>query len=165
MSPSYLPPDSRIVDVSELRAVQDMGGEVMKKMSALLCALPEEDWRLDINTISTQQAALLSALFSPYLTLKDALALIESRPYEGWANIDAFLAEPQMAVIDTTTIDKAKGYLDVVSRYYELDALVTVEKARVRIRSLLYSPDRKNIWVVRRRFGGMRERISDRPDQ
>ncbi len=165
MMPDYLPPNGLIADESELRAVQQVTGEVMQQTKEVLCALPEKDWRLNVNTIAPSQAVLLAALFHPYLSVGDARVLIESRPYAGWNDIVSFLAEPQIAAIDDNMVNRAKAYLEVASRYFELDALVTVEQSRVRIRTLFYSPDRKNVWVVRRRFGGMRERISDHPDQ
>ncbi len=165
MTPAYLPPNGLIADESELRAVQQVSGDVMQKMHGLWCALPEADWRLNVNTLSLQQAPLLAALFDPYLSLDDARSLLESRPYEGWADLDSFVAEPQIEAIDNQIVTQVKGYLDVVSDYYELDALVTVDASSVRLRTLFYSSDRENIKVVRRRFGGMRERIPDHPDQ
>lgn len=57
---------------------------------------------------------------------------------------------------------KAKAYLTVDSAYFELDAEVLVEQSRVRIRTLFYSSNRETVTVVRRRFGGISERVSDR---
>ncbi|MGR5469707.1 type II secretion system minor pseudopilin GspK, partial [Vibrio astriarenae] len=45
---------------------------------------------------------------------------------------------------------------------FELDAQVLVDESRVRIRSLLQSTNRETVTVVRRRFGGISERVSDR---
>lgn len=165
MTPSYLPPNGEIANSSELRAVQQVGGAVIKAMNPLICAIPTTSWRLNINTLSPEQAPLLSAVFSPYLSVNDAETLILSRPFDGWDDVASFYAESQIAAIDETTQDEVESYLDVVSEYYELDALVTVEKSQVRIRTLFYSPDQENTWVVRRQFGGMREQHSDRPDQ
>jgi general secretion pathway protein K len=165
MLPSYLPPNGQIAERSELRAVQQMSGSAMAAMSDLVCAIPTTDWRLNINTLSLQQAPLLTALFSPYLSIIDAQTLISSRPYDGWDDLNSFFLESQIAAIDGSTQDEVKAYLDVVSEYYELDALINVDMSQVRIRTLFYSPDRENTWVVRRQFGGMREQYSDRPDQ
>ncbi|MGX9417950.1 type II secretion system minor pseudopilin GspK [Vibrio sp. RC27] len=165
LTPSYLPPDGEIADTSELRAVQQMTSPALTAMKSVVCALPTTDWLLNINTLSEQQAPLLVALFSPYLSLSNAETLISSRPYDGWADVESFYTESQIASIDESTLDDAERYLDVVSNYYELDAAVTVEKSQVRIRTLFYSPDESNTWVVRRQFGGMREQHSDHPDQ
>ena len=39
---------------------------------------------------------------------------------------------------------------------------VLVDNSRVRLRSLLFSDDKKTATVVRRRFGGIGERVSNR---
>ncbi len=81
---------------------------------------------------------------------------------DGWGSVDAFLAESQIAASDEAVIEAAKGYLAVDSQYFELDVEVLVEQARVRNRSLLYSDDKQTATVIRRRFGGISERVSDR---
>ncbi|MGL5110186.1 MAG: type II secretion system minor pseudopilin GspK, partial [Vibrio ordalii] len=50
----------------------------------------------------------------------------------------------------------------VDSAYFELDAQILVDDSRVRIRSLLFSDNRETATVIRRRFGGISERVSDR---
>jgi general secretion pathway protein K len=165
LMPQYLPPNSEMAEPSELRAVQQVSGTAMSAIKTLVCALPTTASRININTLSPSQAPLLTALFSPYLSLNDAQTLIASRPYQGWETVNDFLAEPQIAATDVSTQEKVRGYLDVVSDYYELDALVNVDTSQVRIRTLFYSPDKENFWVVRRQFGGMREQHVDRLDQ
>ena len=162
LSPAYLSPNVMLADNSELRAVYQMDSVVMDKIRPVVCALPWDDWRLNVNTVGHEGAVILVAMFSPYLNLNDAITLIENRPYDGWATVDDFVAEAQLATIEESIKDNAKGYLTTDSRYFELDAQVIVNESRVRIRSLLFSKDRKNVSVIRRRFGGVIERISDR---
>jgi len=162
MSPSYMTANSLISDSSELRAIQQVSGDVMLKVEPYVCALPYDDWRLNINTLQPEQAKLLVAMFSPSLSESNALAVLENRPFDGWNSVDAFLSEPQIAGAGESVIDQAKGYLTVDSQYFELDVQVLVEEARVRIRSLFYSDNRETATVVRRRFGGISERVSDR---
>ncbi|HAS6138597.1 TPA: type II secretion system minor pseudopilin GspK [Vibrio vulnificus] len=162
MKPAYLAANGYIADSSELRAVYQVSGEMMATLQPLVCALPTDEWRLNVNTISAEQAALLVALFSPALSESDAKQLIEKRPFDGWVSIDAFLSESEMAGISEEIKKQAKAYLGVDSRYFELDAQVLVEDSRVRIRSLMYSKNRETVTVVRRRFGGISERVSDR---
>ncbi len=64
--------------------------------------------------------------------------------------------------MNAETRDKAKGYLAVSSQFFELDAEIIVAEARVRLRSLLYSNNKETATVIRRRFGGIGERVSDR---
>jgi general secretion pathway protein K len=162
MSPSYVAADTLLADASELRAVKGVSGDMMLRILPSLCALPSDEWKLNINTISTAQAPLLAAMFYPYLSTSAATQLIERRPHAGWDSLDDFMAESELASIDDTVKDKAKAYLGIDSSYFELDALVTVSDARMRLRSLLYSEDRENVTVIRRRYGGERERIPAR---
>jgi len=162
MQPPYLAPNSLMADSSEFRAVNQVTGEVMQKMAPLLCALPSQEWKLNVNTIGEEQSAILVALFQPYLSEQNAKELINNRQYDGWQSVDDFLSEAVIASVDKKAQTQARNYLSVDSHYFEVDAQILVEQSRVRLRSLLYSKDKKQATVVRRRFGGMSERVSDR---
>ncbi|MDN2479948.1 type II secretion system minor pseudopilin GspK [Vibrio agarivorans] len=162
VQPAYLTANSWIADSSELRAINGVTGEIMQKVAPMVCALPTDQWVLNVNTIEPHQAPLLEAMFHPHLSDSDAKNLIEGRPYDGWDSVDDFLAESEMSSVEAGVRDEAKAFLGVDSQYFELDAQVWVEQSRVRIRSLLYSDNRETASVVRRRFGGISERVSDR---
>jgi len=162
LKPAYLAPNGLIADSSELRAVYQVDNLVMEKINPVVCALPWDDWRLNVNTIDESASVILVAMFSPQLSSSDAISLINNRPYDGWASVGEFLAERQIATLESTVKSKAKGYLTTDSHYFELDAQVVVNESRVRLRSLLFSKDRVNVSVIRRRFGGVIERVSDR---
>ncbi|MGP8308097.1 type II secretion system minor pseudopilin GspK [Vibrio sp. YIC-376] len=162
MKPSYLAANSWMADKTELRSVYQVSGEYYEKLAPLVCALPSDDWRLNVNTIEVEQAPILVAMFSPGLGSSDAVQLIEKRPFDGWSNIEAFLAESELAGLSEEVTKEAKAYLSVDSAFFELDAQVLVDDSRVRIQSLLQSKNRDTVTVVRRRFGGISERVSDR---
>ena len=162
LNPSYMAPNGLLADASELRAVYQVDSKVMMQVRPVVCALPYADWRLNVNTVGKQGAAILVALFSPGLSQEDAQSLIEDRPFDGWSSVDDFMTEAVIAAVDDSIRDEAKGYLAVDSQYFELDAQVEVNESRVRVRSLLYSENREDVNVVRRRFGGISERVSDR---
>ncbi|MGY0616840.1 type II secretion system minor pseudopilin GspK [Vibrio sp. FJH11] len=162
MNPGYLTANSWMADKTELRAVYQVSGEDYEKLAPLVCAIPSDDWRLNVNTIEVEQAPILVAMFSPGLSSSDAVQLIEKRPFDGWDNIEAFLAESELAGLSEEVTKEAKAYLGVDSAFFELDAQVLVDDSRVRIQSLLQSTNRDTVTVVRRRFGGISERVSDR---
>ncbi len=162
MSPAYLAANGWMADQTELRAVYQVSGEHYQKLAPLVCALPSDDWRLNVNTIEVEQAPILVAMFSPGLSESDAVQLIEKRPFDGWNSIESFLAESELAGLNENITKEAKAYLGVDSAFFELDAQVLVDDSRVRIRSLLQSTNRDTVTVVRRRFGGISERVSDR---
>lgn len=162
MLPAYMAPDTWLADASEWRAVQQVSGEVMNKALPYVCALPTNQWQLNVNTLPAEQSALLAAMFSPTLSEESARTLLEGRPFDGWASVDDFLADSALTGVDNAVREDAKKYLSVDSHYFELDAQVLVDASRIRIRSLFYSNDKKTATVVRRRFGGISERVSDR---
>ncbi|MGL4190993.1 MAG: type II secretion system minor pseudopilin GspK [Vibrio sp.] len=162
MHPAYLAADAWLADASEWRAVQQVSGELMQQALPYVCALPTEQWRLNVNTLPAEQAALLAAMFSPALSRSSAKTLLEGRPFDGWASVEDFLAESALNGVEQATRTEAQKYLSVDSHYFELDAQVLVDASRVRIRSLFYSNDKKTATVVSRRFGGISERVSDR---
>ena len=164
-TPPYLTPNGFIADISELRAVNGVSAKVFSDVEHLICALPMSTWQLNINTIKEDQAEILTALFSPVLSLSDAQSLIHDRPYEGWDSVEDFLAMAAISVVDDKIKSSAKAYLSVTSQYFELDSEVIVEQSRVRVRSLLHSQDENTVNVIRRRYGGFSERSSDNKAQ
>ncbi|MCA2464939.1 MULTISPECIES: type II secretion system minor pseudopilin GspK, partial [Vibrio] len=135
MKPSYLAANGWIADKTELRAVYQVSGEIYQKIEPLVCAIPSDDWRLNVNTIEVEQAPILVAMFSPNLSSSDAVQLIEKRPFDGWDSVDEFLAESELTGLSDDVKKNAKGYLGVDSSFFELDAQVLVDDSRVRIRS------------------------------
>lgn len=162
MSPAYQAPNSIMVDKSELRAVMGVSAPVMQRLMPAVCALPTSELQINVNTLMPEQAVVLQALYQPSLSLEDAQTLIEDRPYDGWGSVEEFTAEPQISGISPEIQSKAENYLSVTSQYFELDVAIMVEASRVRLRSLMYTADKEEIQVIRRRLGGIRERVSNR---
>lgn len=161
LSPAYMAANGLIADISELRSVYQMDAGVMRRISWLACAIPTDDLRINVNTIRLWQSKILVALFQSAISDDQAKQILQDRPYDGWENIEEFLAEPAINAIDATVRDNAKQYLSVDSRYFELDAEIYVQDSRVRLRSLLHSENEDKARVVRRRFGGISERSPD----
>lgn len=162
MSPAYMTANSLLADGSELRAINQVSGEVMEKVRPYICVLPTSDFRLNVNTLKPEQAALLVAMFHPALGLDQAKQVLENRPFDGWGSIDDFLSEKEFSSVNEEQKKDAKGYLAVTSVYFELDAELLVGDSRMRVRSLLFSENKETATVIRRRFGGIGERVSDR---
>ena len=89
MKPQYLPPNGWMADASELRAVYQVSGDIYQKIAPMICALPSDDWRLNVNTIEVEQAPILVAMFTPRLEQQRCVQLIEKRPLmagKAWMN-------------------------------------------------------------------------------
>jgi len=165
MSPSYVTPNTFLADASEIRSVQNVSGNIMKPLLPLICALPVDDWQLNVNTLSVRQWPLLSALFYPYLSENVAKTIIRKRPHNGWKSVEEFLAIGEIAKLDSTVLSNVTGYLGVDSQFFELDAEIEVNQSQMRIRSLMYSKNGKKVDVVRRRLGGTDERMFNHPNK
>nr|WP_086938387.1 type II secretion system minor pseudopilin GspK [Thaumasiovibrio occultus] len=160
-SPAYLPPNGWLADKTELRAVAGMTAEIYNDISHLVCALPTDGLQINVNTLYPSQAAVLVGVLQPSLSLGDAQKLIEGRPYDGWQSVESFFAEPELGQLPQEERERLAALLTVSSSFFQLDAEVEVDRNRLRVASLLYRDGEDNIKVVRRRFGGFSERISD----
>ncbi len=163
-SPPYVVANQNLSDVSEWRAIQGVSGDIYQKVVPLLCALPEQNFLLNVNTLENTHAALLSALFTPYLSVSDATSILSDRPYDGWNSVNEFLRHPILKVLSQESVKTATPFLSVSSNYFQLDAEVTVDRVRTRVVSL-FERQGDHVFVVRRYYGGSRERIAIDPTQ
>ncbi|WP_413113151.1 type II secretion system minor pseudopilin GspK [Thaumasiovibrio sp. DFM-14] len=161
LQPPYVMPNGWMGDKTELRAVAGVSAEIYKKVSTLVCAVPSDDMVININTLHVTQAPILVGLFAPDLPLDNAIRLIEGRPYDGWQNIEDVMAQSDFGVLSNQTRDRGREHLTVSSHFFQLDAEIEVARNRLRIAALLQRDSADNVVVVRRRFGGFSERITD----
>jgi general secretion pathway protein K len=161
LTPAYLTPNGLLSDATELRAIYQVDRNVMHQLRTLVCALPTDQYLLNVNTVREWQAPLIEAMFAGELSADNALQLIENRPFDGWSSVDDFMQESAIESINSNIKNSAKAHFSVDSSYFELDGEVIVGDSRMRVRSLFYSNDKQSVQVVRRRFGGIVERISD----
>ncbi|MCG3883655.1 type II secretion system minor pseudopilin GspK [Photobacterium leiognathi] len=162
--PAYLPPNGWLADRSELRAINGVSAEIYNQIKGLVCALPTKEFKLNVNTITEKQAVLLSALFSPELSLEQAQKIIKDRDArsKGWDSVEDFMKVlPQVDQKESEDQKKKEQYLTVSSNYFSLDAEIQIDRARLRAVTLFKRDDNNKVTVVRRHYGGIRERISD----
>lgn len=88
--PARQPANQMMRNISELKLLPAFPTMAYAKVSKLLCALPDSASKVDVNTLSPEQAAVLAALFPGKLTEDDAVRMIEARPETGWENREAF---------------------------------------------------------------------------
>ncbi len=161
MQPAYLPPNGWIADKTEFRAVSGVTAEIYQKVSTLICAIPSDELRINVNTLRLSQAPVLAGLLQPELSLDNATRLIEGRPYDGWQSVDDVLSQSELGGLSDQGRERARQLLGITSQFFQLDAEVEVDRNRLRIAALLQRDSADKVAVVRRRFGGFSERISD----
>ena len=81
------------VSLSELRALRGGEPDLVAAILPHVClGQPGISGRLNLNTLTPEQAVLLPALFSSGLDLPTARRLIEARPVSGWQGVEEFLS-------------------------------------------------------------------------
>ena len=110
--PAYRAADRRLQDVSELRLLFGMTEPEFRRLQPYVSALPA-DAQLNVNTAS---AMVLSSL-ADGLTPDMAQGVVLARGKEGFASIDAFLAQPGLAGqgIDGQGLAVGTAYFQVIS--------------------------------------------------
>ena len=147
---SYLAGNTLMRDESELRAVFGVSPGVAKKLLPVVCAIPETEFQMNVNTLPVEYPELLAALFLNRLSIAQAEDILQNRPQKGWRTVDQFLAEE---LLSNTQKDDLKPFLTVNSHYFELDSRVQVGAMNSRMRSLLVRDGNDALSVVRRRSG------------
>lgn len=163
---AHVVPNGLMADISEWRAVHGVTQEIFEKVSPFLCAVPSDRLLINVNTLTEDDAPVLSAIFHPNLSVDQAKTLISSRSaVDGWTDVASFLAEPALSGISKEDKERLQSYFDVRSRFFELDTEITLDSTTLRLRALLQRDDNGEVTVIRRRFGGMSERDPDNQAQ
>ncbi|OED41026.1 hypothetical protein ACH42_15150 [Endozoicomonas sp. (ex Bugula neritina AB1)] len=147
---AYLASNTDMRDESEWRAVRGVSALRMRGLMPYLCALPEHELRINVNTVAVDQPELFAALFVNSISIEQAADILEQRPREGWKDVDEFLNEPALSGVDKALV---KESLTVKSYYFELDARVEIQGSSSRLRSLMVRSKDDKLLVIRRRTG------------
>jgi len=90
VQPARLPANQMMRNIGEIKLLPAFPAAAYAKVSTLLCALPDANSKIDVNTLKPEQATLLAALFPGKLTEDDATRLLAARPEAGWESVEAF---------------------------------------------------------------------------
>lgn len=108
-----------LAEVSELRAVKGVDAETYRRLRPYLCALPTTRLSpLNVNTLTPEQAPLLTMLTGGALAPRRARAVIAARPRDGWPNAAAFWAQPALAAVQVP--QEARDQITVLTRFFDL---------------------------------------------
>ncbi len=152
MAPPYLSANQPMQDMSELRMVKGVDASLYRRLRLYLCALPESTLEVNINTLSSAQAPLLSALFHNRMSVEDAKRIITKRPREGWSSVTEFLQQDDLSKIIIVD-DDVGAILSVKSFYFESRLQVQTENQKTSMTSLFQRQSNNQMRVIRRHFG------------
>lgn len=108
-----------LAEVSELRAVKGVDAGTYRQLRPFLCALPTSRLSpLNVNTLTLEQAPLLTMLTSGAVGPEQARAVIAARPRDGWPDAAAFWAQPGLAAVQVDL--EARDQITVLTRFFDL---------------------------------------------
>lgn len=108
-----------LAEVSELRAVKGVDADLYRRLRPWVCALPTTRLSpLNVNTLTPEQAPLLTMLTDGAVAPAQARRVIAARPRDGWPDVGAFWSQSAMAAapVDPETRDQVV----VLTRYFDL---------------------------------------------
>lgn len=86
--PKLMPANRPMLNISEFRVLAGVDQALYLRLKPLICTLPTQNLRININTLSPAQAPLLAALFLGEMSVETAQQLIATRPANGWQSVN-----------------------------------------------------------------------------
>lgn len=148
--PGYRSGGVALAEESELLAIRGFTPEVYARLRPHVCALPETGLsRVNVNTLSPEDAPVLAAVYNGRLSVEAARAAIAARPAEGWPDEAAFLREPALKGAEG---EAPLQQLAVTSRYFALDTDVRFAGAALAMSGLMQVDPSGVVRTVARRW-------------
>lgn len=145
----HLASNQPLQDISQLRLVNGITPQILQTIAPYVCVLPEQKLRVNVNSLTEEQAILLAALVN---IQQDAAArIISQRPAQGYRSNEALLAERAFASESLSA--EQRLWFTTTTEYFTLSTKTTYNEAQFRIWSLLATHDHNNIQIIARRFG------------
>jgi general secretion pathway protein K len=153
MNEPYLPANSAMVDASEWRSVNGVSAAIYNAVRPYVCALPETDLEINVNTIRSDRATLLVALFPDELDLETAMEVIQDRPQDGYTSADELVSDS--AFNGASLSDKSLSSVVVVtSNYFRGNISVKLSDDEARMSVLIKRSGTNDLTVINRVIGG-----------
>jgi general secretion pathway protein K len=149
----YLAANSPLGHSSEIRLINgideaiEIGG--FQDLRKVICVIPESNLKINVNTITSENAVVLSALLGD--TLDTGKNIIDSRPPEGFKDIDEFFALPEVVALELDPIEKQ--WFDVTTKFFKLNTTAKFQGSQFKL-STIFRLDDGGITIISREFGG-----------
>ena len=142
ITPSYQSANAPIHVLSELNLITGFKAEYLPRLEPYFCALPNQEQKININTVTEDQALLISALFGETLSVEEARILIQNRPSEGFSKVEDFwlqlpIEQLQLEPEIVQDLGAIQQQLTVTSQHFLATIDVSYYDARLRLQSQL----------------------------
>lgn len=131
MSPglNYRTSGQPLQDTSELLAIRYVSADIVDAIEPLVCAYPETaQHALNLNTLTEEDAPLLSLALSEAIDAQSARDVIFQRPAGGWAGVEDFYALPEIAEVAPES--RRDTLMSVSSNYVTVRAAIEYRGTR-----------------------------------
>ncbi|GLX78918.1 type II secretion system protein K [Thalassotalea insulae] len=146
----YLPANSLLASVNELRVIEHFTVEVIQALKPYICVLPASSLhQININTISLEQPELLQALLA--ISRDEAEQILSARSDEGFQDINSFFSLPEVSKLKLS--DEQKQQFVVDSEYFKLAATTNFNDSYFQLNSVMQVTNNNQINVVSRTIG------------
>jgi general secretion pathway protein K len=149
----YLAANSPLGHASEIRLINGidqllaMGG--FQDLRKAICVLPESKLAVNVNTITKENAVVLSALLGQNSNV--GADIIGSRPPEGFQSDEAFL---NLSEVQALSLSKQqKSWFKVTTQYFRLNVTAKFQGSQFTL-STIFKVDSSEITIISREFGG-----------
>ena len=155
-------------DVSEWRMVEGVSPALAERVMPFLCTIPSDKISVNVNTLKSEQAELIVALYHNTVSLDQVIEAIGERPEKGWKSVGEFTAK--LGQFTASEFDATK-LLNITTDFFRVNATATYGDSTAKLTSLLSigsstsgsnsdESDTQNtgrsseISVIKRQFGG-----------
>ncbi|MHB1207111.1 MAG: type II secretion system minor pseudopilin GspK [Rhodospirillaceae bacterium] len=143
-----------IAEPSELRAIAGYSEEVYQRLRPYVCAHPTvAPSRLNVNTLTENQAALLVMLTEGKLRPSEAARMLARKPAGGYVDMEAFLAQDAFTGIELDAA--ARSQLGLRTQFFTMETAVDFHDAHLTTTLLLEVGSNGRVTTLARRQGRM----------
>ncbi|WP_019211462.1 type II secretion system minor pseudopilin GspK [Yersinia massiliensis] len=147
--PKLMPANRPMLNISEFRVLAGVDQALYLRLKPMICTLPTQNLRINVNTLSPAQAPLLAALFLGEMSVETAQQLIAARPANGWQSVNDL---KRFTLDSSTAFTQAQTAITLTSDHFELSLWLDEEQRNNRIRSQLQR-DGHVFHVISRQYG------------
>lgn len=147
----FLPPNQLMADRSELLSVKGVTPAIYARIKDWICAVPKTGLtKININTLSPNQAILFAMLFDGKLSIGEAKAYLARRPADGYGSLVRFWSEPRLAKIKPS--GAVQEQVRLKSEFFQLQLKITAGDVELESRALI-DASKPQPFVVSRSWG------------
>ncbi|SES98243.1 type II secretion system minor pseudopilin GspK [Thorsellia anophelis] len=152
-NPPYLAANQPLVDMTELRLIKGFTPEVIDKIMPHVCVLPRNNISLNVNTLTADDAKLLSSATLGVWDEGFIEQLIANRPKTGWSDLTDFYKDAGLM-----NDDPMKAQLDAIlvvhSQYFIANLSLQIEESLFTTQSLFYR-SKDGVSVINTKIGAL----------